>query len=80
MLDTLRTVETPEGVRLELRAAGPVPRALAYAVDASVRWGAYFVLLVVLVAVAFLQLFGTYFDHQDAAPDETPSRQAPGEP
>jgi len=49
LLDTLHTVETPEGVRLELRAAGPVPRALAYAVDASVRWSAYFLLLLLLV-------------------------------
>ena len=40
-LDTLRQVETPEGVALALRAAGPVPRALAWLVDLSVR-GAVF--------------------------------------
>jgi uncharacterized RDD family membrane protein YckC len=48
LLDTLHTVETPEGVRLELRAAGPVPRALAYVLDALVRWTAYSVLAIVL--------------------------------
>jgi len=48
LLDTLHTVETPEGVRLELRTAGPVPRALAYAIDASIRWGVYLVVLMVL--------------------------------
>jgi uncharacterized RDD family membrane protein YckC len=37
MLDTIHDVETPEGVRLALRAAGPVPRATAYALDASIR-------------------------------------------
>lgn len=49
MLDTLHTVETPEGVRLELRAAGPVPRALAYAVDTTVRWSGYGLLALVLI-------------------------------
>ncbi len=33
MLDTIHAVQTPEGVDLVLRAAGPVPRALAWAVD-----------------------------------------------
>jgi uncharacterized RDD family membrane protein YckC len=36
-LDTVLAVETPEGVRLELRPAGPVPRALAFLLDASIR-------------------------------------------
>jgi len=47
-LDTLRHVETPEGVSLTLRAAGPVPRALAWLVDLAVRgtvlWVAFMVL------------------------------------
>ena len=47
-LDTLRHVETPEGVSLTLRAAGPVPRALAWLVDLAVRgtvlWAAFMVL------------------------------------
>ena len=33
MLDTIHAVQTPEGVDLVLRAAGPVPRALAWTVD-----------------------------------------------
>jgi uncharacterized RDD family membrane protein YckC len=37
MLDTVCAVETPEGVCLTLRAAGPVPRALAYLMDAFLR-------------------------------------------
>lgn len=37
MIDTLHLIETPEGVRMALRLAGPVPRALAFLVDASLR-------------------------------------------
>ena len=37
MLDTLREVETPEGVALHLRCAGPVPRALAWLIDWLIR-------------------------------------------
>ena len=37
MLDTLRDVETPEGVALQLRCAGVVPRALAWLLDLLVR-------------------------------------------
>ncbi|MDR2209101.1 MAG: RDD family protein [Azoarcus sp.] len=33
MLDTIRTIETPEGVSIRLRLAGPVPRALAWLTD-----------------------------------------------
>jgi uncharacterized RDD family membrane protein YckC len=33
MLDTVRHIETPEGVSLRLHAAGPVPRAQAWIVD-----------------------------------------------
>lgn len=36
-LDTRRAVETPEGVSIVLHLAGPLPRALAYAVDVIVR-------------------------------------------
>lgn len=38
MLDTHREVLTPEGVALRLRAAGPVPRALAWAIDLAIRF------------------------------------------
>ena len=33
MIDTIHAVQTPEGVDLALRVAGPVPRALAWGVD-----------------------------------------------
>lgn len=38
LIDTVRTVETPEGVELHLRPAGPVARALALLVDQVVIW------------------------------------------
>ena len=41
-LDTLHTVETPEGVELALRLAGVVPRSLAFAIDVSLRLAVYF--------------------------------------
>jgi uncharacterized RDD family membrane protein YckC len=37
MLDTIRAIETPEGVTIELRLAGPVPRALAWGIDFAIR-------------------------------------------
>jgi uncharacterized RDD family membrane protein YckC len=39
MLDTIHAVQTPEGVDLVLRAAGPVPRGLAWAVDTLLQVG-----------------------------------------
>lgn len=42
MLDTLQRVETPEGIALQLRAAGMMPRAVAWAVDFGIRLGALF--------------------------------------
>ena len=53
-LDTVVRVETPEGVDLDLRPAGPVPRAVAFAIDAAAR-GAIG-LLVAIVASALGQL------------------------
>lgn len=47
MLDTYHEVEAPEGVSFRLRVAGPVVRALAWAVDFLIRGGAYLVLLIV---------------------------------
>lgn len=55
MLDTERCVETPEGVELNLRIAGPVPRALAWSLDALIRFGLY---LAISFALAPLELFG----------------------
>jgi len=37
MLDTLTPVETPEGIALQLRAAGAMPRACAWAMDTLIR-------------------------------------------
>uniref|UniRef100_UPI0025F2F3AC RDD family protein n=1 Tax=uncultured Thiodictyon sp. TaxID=1846217 RepID=UPI0025F2F3AC len=44
-LDTIRLNETPEGVDLGLRVAGPAPRALALAADGAIR-------LVILLALS----------------------------
>ncbi len=49
MLDTLREVQTPEGIDLHLPAAGLVPRALAWLIDALIRGAIYMVLAMVLV-------------------------------
>lgn len=53
MLDTYREVVTPEGVALHLPAAGPVPRALAWAIDLSIR------IAVMMAAGMVLAMFGT---------------------
>lgn len=37
LLDTTRAVETPEGINLNLRFAGPVPRALAWGIDSLIK-------------------------------------------
>src|SRR5687768_16805307 len=54
-LDTLRTFTTPEGVELNLRLAGPMPRACAWAIDLALRVA---ILLVVLIAVSALGALG----------------------
>jgi uncharacterized RDD family membrane protein YckC len=51
VLDTTRRVATPEGIELTLRLAGPVPRALAWAIDLALRVG--IVLVVMAVAAQF---------------------------
>ena len=43
-LDTTRSVETPEGVSLSLRVAGPIPRAVAWLIDQIIRMVMYSVL------------------------------------
>ncbi|MDA8094505.1 MAG: RDD family protein [Betaproteobacteria bacterium] len=50
VLDGYSTVETPEGVELKLRAAGPVARALAWTIDLLIR-GVLYLFLGVLPAV-----------------------------
>lgn len=52
MLDTYRPVETPEGVEIGLRVAGPVPRLFAALLDLGIR-------VLVYVGIAFAAgLFG----------------------
>jgi uncharacterized RDD family membrane protein YckC len=46
-LDAIRRVATPEGIELALRLAGPVPRALAWAIDFGLR-------IAVLILIAML--------------------------
>jgi uncharacterized RDD family membrane protein YckC len=48
MLDTFRPVETPEGVEIGLRVAGPVPRLFAWSIDFAIRMGVYFLALMLL--------------------------------
>jgi len=48
MLDTTRSIETPEGVELQFRVAGPVVRALAWSIDMSIRGGIYLIALMLL--------------------------------
>lgn len=49
MLDTARTVETPEGVALRVRVAGPAPRTLAFLLDLLARSVIYIGLSIPLV-------------------------------
>ncbi|HEX7055270.1 MAG TPA: RDD family protein [Burkholderiales bacterium] len=51
MLDTTRRVATPEGIELTLHLAGPVPRALAWAIDLVLRMALAFLLM--LAALPF---------------------------
>jgi uncharacterized RDD family membrane protein YckC len=46
VLDTTRRVATPEGIELTLHLAGPVPRAMAWAIDLSIR-------IAIVVAILF---------------------------
>jgi len=49
MIDTLRTVQTPEGIDLHLPLAGLVPRSLAWLIDALIRLFIYTGLAIVLL-------------------------------
>lgn len=51
MLDTVRQIETPEGVSLRLHAAGPIPRAQAWLVDIVLRFIVVSVVLGILGAL-----------------------------
>jgi uncharacterized RDD family membrane protein YckC len=65
-LDTLRAVETPEGIALTLRPAGLAARALAFMIDMCLRGVIFWLLFIVLmlifrsglgVALALIALF-----------------------
>lgn len=56
MLDTLRQVETPEGLPLDLRCAGATPRAYAWGLDLGIRLAA---LSTLATALALLGEGGT---------------------
>lgn len=47
-LDTLYHVNTPEGIRLRLSPAGPVPRMLAWMIDILIRIAIYFTIFTLL--------------------------------
>lgn len=51
LVDTVRFVDTPEGIELELRVAGPVPRGFAWLVDFSIR------VMVYILTANLLQFF-----------------------
>ncbi|OOG46092.1 hypothetical protein B0E52_05170 [Rhodanobacter sp. C06] len=51
MLDSVREIETPEGISLRLRAAGPLPRAQAWMIDTIIR---LVLLMLAMIPLAFL--------------------------
>src|SRR5690349_22563813 len=68
MLDTLKQVETPEGVILLLRPAGVVPRATAWMIDAIFRFAIFLLFSSILGAlgvagtgVMFVMMFLLYW-------------------
>lgn len=52
-IDTRLTIETPEGVAIELPLAGPLPRAMAWLLDFVVRLAVFY------LVIGALQLLGT---------------------
>ncbi len=57
MLDTIRKIETPEGVELELRVAGPIPRAIAWIIDTVIVLISLFIMIpIILLLVKLLGL------------------------
>lgn len=59
LLDTVREVHTPEGVALQLPAAGPVPRALAWLIDSALRM-AIMMAAGMILGIAGAAGFGVY--------------------
>ncbi len=88
LLDTVHTFETPEGVDLSLRVAGPIPRALAVTLDAIIRYSVLFGISLavmpfadlgvgaLLIAVFFMEwLYPVFFEVMHGA---TPGKKAFG--
>lgn len=57
-IDTIRQYETPEGILLQLKLAGPVARACAWAIDMAIKVGIY---LLISMIGAFLGGVGMAF-------------------
>jgi uncharacterized RDD family membrane protein YckC len=55
-LDTIQTIETPEGVEFEVHLAGPLPRMLAATLDLCIRGLIY---MLIAVPLAFLGEVGS---------------------
>jgi len=53
-IDTRQDIELAEGVTIHLLPAGPVPRALAFAIDFAIRVGIYFVVSNVIALAEIL--------------------------
>lgn len=53
-LDTVNYCETPEGIVLRLKAAGPVPRACAWLIDLLIKTGAGMIFLIILSTLQFV--------------------------
>ena len=87
-LDTASTIETPEGIMLELHPAGPVARGGAWLVDSLIRLGIYIALALVLgvlgatgtglLLVAFFLLEWFYPVYFELARGSTPGKSAFG--
>lgn len=61
MLRSTVSVDTPEGIELQLPVAGIVVRAIAWLIDFSLRMGIYFVLVSIVGVIAIR----SFFDHLD---------------
>ncbi len=87
-LDTTLCYETPEGIELELRLAGPVVRGLAWVIDFAIRATGYILVSIVVsllggigAAISLILLFTVewfypvYFEMRSGA---TPGKKAMG--
>jgi len=54
-IDTIKPVETPDGIELPLNPAGPIPRAVAWLIDLMIRAG---IMIVLSFMLAFLEYVG----------------------